>query len=227
MPPTYEQAYAQLGSTYDPQVASVNQQIAGLQPLQDAQQAGLDQAKVNAFRDITNSANQKGVLFSGFTPDQQAQYVGTKYLPAVANLKQTFTNQRTSLLDKINAINAQRSQQATSTVSAAQAAAATNAYHQAQLQLGYARLAQGAGGRAPTQSQIQSAVTNHIIGQFNQYKGGDQKVSNETWANGLNDWIGAGGKATDFWTNFGGYVNRNFANKYAGYQPGFGQRYTR
>lgn len=226
--PTYDQAYAQLGAVYDPQVQSVNTQIAGLQPLQDAQQAGLDQAKVNAFRDITTSANAKGMLFSGFSPDQQAQYVGTKYLPAVANLKQTFANQRTTLLDKINQINAQRSQQASQTVSAAQNAASLAAYRNAQLQLGYARLAQsGARSGQPTAAQMRQAVIGHIQDQFVNLRGKDGKVSNETWAGALNDAAAVGIKPQDFWQQYGQYVNRKYANSYAGYSDGYGQRYTR
>lgn len=179
----YGNAYNSLGSVYDPQVANVNSQvsnldqtntqqqaaidaqIAGLAPQQAAQQASLDQAKVNAFKDITNSANSKGVLFSGVPIDQQSTYVGTKYLPAVANLQTSFNNQktaftntknsqlsayqqqRTGLLGQINTIQAARSREAQGQVAAYQAAqlaaqkdAETQAYRQSQLGLGYARL---------------------------------------------------------------------------------------
>lgn len=207
--PSYQDAYNQLASVYDPQVNSVNSQIAQLQPLQNAQQKGLDQAKINAFRDITNTANQRGMLFSGFSPDQQAQYVGTKYLPAVANLKQSFLNQRTTLLDKINAINAQRSQQATSTVAAAQAAAAQDAYRQAQLQLGYARLARsGSKVSAPTTGQIAAAITQGL----SSVRGRDGYVSPQDYAQALGQWIGAGQKRTDFNKQF-----QNFRNPRNGY----------
>ena len=147
--PTLDQANQSLGATYDPQVQAVQSQIAQLQPQQDAQQASLDQAKVNAFRDITSSANSKGMLFSGFTPDQQARYIGTKYLPAVANLQSTFQNNKNTLLDKINQINAARANQAQNIVSTANTAATNNAYKNAQLNLSYARLASTNANRTP------------------------------------------------------------------------------
>lgn len=221
----YQSAYDQLASAYNPQTDLVNQQIAQLAPQQQAQQAGLDQAKVNAFKDITNQSNSRGVLFSGVPIDQQATYVGTKYLPAVADLNTSFNNQKTTLLGQLNSLNADRSKTAQSNVVSYLQAQSDAAYKQAQLQLGYAKLG-ASGNKAPTQAQLQSAVTQHIIGQFGSAVGADKKVSNETWANGLNDWLSAGGKAADFWANFGQYVNRNYANKYAGYQDGFGGKYT-
>lgn len=138
--PTYDQVYADLGNIYDPQTKLVQSQIDQLQPQQDAQQASLDQAKVNAFKDITNSANAKGMLFSGVPIDQQATYTGTKYLPAVANLKSTFQNSRNTLLGQINRIMAERSLSARDYVTKGQQAANDAAYKQAQLDLGYARL---------------------------------------------------------------------------------------
>lgn len=140
----YNTVYDQLGSTYQPQTDLVNQQIAQLQPQQDAAQASLDQAKVNAFKDITNSANSKGVLFSGVPVDQQATYVGTKYLPAVADLKSTFQNNKNTLLGQLNDINSKRSQQASDTVAASQKQASDDYYKQQQLALSYARLGNSA-----------------------------------------------------------------------------------
>lgn len=122
--PSYQTAYDQTASVYQPQTDLVNSQIADLPNQENATLSSLDQAKANAFKDIGDSANAKGVLFSGFTPDQQAQYVGTKYLPAVAAAKEATTNAKTTLLGKINDINLQRSQVAQGTVSAAQTAAA-------------------------------------------------------------------------------------------------------
>lgn len=148
----YNTVYDQLGSTYQPQTDLVNSQIAQLQPEQDAQQASLDQAKVNAFKDITNSANSKGVLFSGVPIDQQSTYVGTKYLPAVADLKSTFQNNKNTLLGQLNDINAKRSQQASDTVASAAKQASDDAYKQAQLQLSYARLGNSQSNAASSQA---------------------------------------------------------------------------
>jgi len=121
--PTYQQAYDQTSGVYQPQVDLINSQINDLPNQEQATLSSLDQAKVNAFRDITNSSNARGVMFSGVPIDQQAQYVGTKYLPAVAAAKEATTNAKNTLLGKINDINLQRSNQAQSVVNAAQTTA--------------------------------------------------------------------------------------------------------
>lgn len=99
MPPavqSLDQILASLDPAYAPQRTLYQQQQA-LIPGQTAQaRAGLDVAKGNAFRDVNNNANSKGLAFSGIPVGEQTRYVGEKYLPAVANLendaqKQTFT----------------------------------------------------------------------------------------------------------------------------------------
>lgn len=137
--PTYDQVYGSLGGVYDPQTQVVQSEIDQLAPQQQVQQSALDQAKVNAFKDITDQSNARGVLFSGVPINDQAQYVGTKYLPAVANLQSTFQNNKNTLLDKINQINSQRSQQAQGIVSDAQSSAEKTAYDNAKLQISAAK----------------------------------------------------------------------------------------
>lgn len=226
MPSSYWDVYNSLSDIYDPQNSLVQQQIAALPGQFAPQYSALDQAKVNAFKDIDNSANAKGMLFSGFSPDQQAQYVGTKYLPARAALASQQQQQQFSLQDQLNKIMAARATQTQGIIAdqtkaeiEQQKADQDAAYKQAQLNLGYARLsASGGGGRAPTAAQIKSDVANHIVTQFNAYRGRDGKVSNETWANGLNDWTAAGGKVSDFWKAYGSqYVNTKYKRDYAGY----------
>lgn len=207
----YQTVYDQLGATYDPQTQLVQSQIAQLQPQQDAQQASLDQAKVNAFKDISDSANSKGVLFSGFTPDQQAQYIGTKYLPAVANLKTSFNDTKNTLLGQINTINQNRSQQASTSVAKAQAQASTDAYRQAQLDLGYARLGQSASNASNkplTTTQTIGAIHDFLQGQ----KGSDNHVAPSVLASAYKTYLSAGGTDANFWKNFQGYWNPNQGN---------------
>lgn len=182
----YNSVYDSLGSVYDPQTQLVQSQIDQLQPQQDAQQASLDQAKVNAFKDISTSANSKGVLFSGVPIDQQATYVGTKYLPAVADLKTSFNNTKNTLLGQINTINQNRSAQASSTVAKAQAQASTDAYRNAQLALSYAKLGNSAGNSASSaQSKLQAQykVTGKTV---NGVGANGQTVKNTSTTNGYN-----------------------------------------
>lgn len=172
-PGDYQSVYDSLGTQYQPQVDLVNSQIAQLAPQQEAEQASLDQAKVNAFKDITNSANSKGVLFSGVPIDQQSTYVGTKYLPAVANLKTSFNNTKNTLLGQINTLSANRQKQAQDSVSSYQAAQEKKAYQDAQLQLGYARLAKSGSGNSASNDRANLA----------QYESGTYKSGNQ-WYTG-------------------------------------------
>lgn len=183
----YSTAYNQLGSVYDPQTHQVQSQIDQLAPQQQAQQASLDQAKVNAFKDITNSANSKGVLFSGVPIDQRATYVGTKYLPAVADLNTSFNNTKNTLLGQINTIQAARVKDAQNTVTGNQAAQSKADYQNAQLALSYARLNNSQGNTANSDLAKQQAlykVTGKSVNQISPT--GTGTVKNTSTNNGYN-----------------------------------------
>lgn len=72
---------------YDPTRNNIKTQIgqAGEQGAADEQ--ALYGAQNTAFKNIAQMASNKGMLFSGFTPDQQAQYNSTKFMPALAQLR--------------------------------------------------------------------------------------------------------------------------------------------
>lgn len=80
------QEYANLSSVYDPQKALIQQQISALPQQYEGQKSALEQAKINAFRNIGEAAQTRGTFFSGFRPQEMARYTGEKYLPALANL---------------------------------------------------------------------------------------------------------------------------------------------
>lgn len=205
--PTYDEANAQLGSVYDPQTSLIQTQISQLQPQQDAEQASLDQAKVNAFRDIGDSANAKGVLFSGFTPDQQARYIGTKYLPAVADLKTTFQNNKNTLQDKIDQLNVQRSQQAQGIVSDASSAAEKAAYDQQKLAISASKASAGSTA-LPSAAQVKSGIQQGLQSVI----GKDGYVSPQDYAAALQDWLAAGLDRAGFNKQY-----KNFRNPDNGY----------
>ncbi len=194
--PTYQQAFDQTAGVYQPQTNLIQSQIDALPGQEQATLSSLDQAKVNAFRDIGESANAKGVLFSGFTPDQQAQYIGTKYLPAYAEAKTATANAKTSLLSKINDINFQRSQAAQGTVNAAQTAAAK---------------AQAASAKAPKLSavQVKQDDTSALYGQLQKLAGKDGYIAPDAYAEGLKLWQSAGYTAKEYDALFSGLRNPN------------------
>lgn len=222
----YGDVYNSLATQYQPQTDLVNSQIADLPRQQQAVQSSLDQAKVNAFKDITNSANAKGVLFSGVPIDQQSTYVGTKYLPAVANNQTAFQNTKNTLLGQINTLQAGRQKQAQDSVSAYQKAQQDNAYKQAQLDLGYARLnssnsnsAADRAARSKTESQgqiMQQDMAGAAQFLFRR-QGTDQHVNPADWRDAYNRWTSAGYKGSDFLQQFHNYINPNGKNHYVGF----------
>lgn len=211
---TYNQAYNQLGAAYNPQSQLINQQIGQLDPQLTAQTSALDQAKVNAFKDITDQSNAKGVLFSGVPIDQQSTYLGEKYLPALADLKSTYQNSKNSLVGQLNTLNSQRVQQAQGAVSDFAKNQADANYKNAQLQIQYAKLAnsQSAASNKPlTQTQASAAITKNL----SSVKGGDGYVAPQDYAQAFKDWTQAGFSAATF-NNIFGYL-KNPKNGYYGY----------
>lgn len=99
------QILQELNSVYDPQRNSYNQQIGGLDPQLNAEQQGLDAAKTDSFNQITTQANRRGLFYSGVPIQEQAQYTGANYLPAVANLRSRYAQQKFNLQDAIGKIN--------------------------------------------------------------------------------------------------------------------------
>lgn len=74
-------------SIYDPQRQAINQQINQTSSQLPQLEQGLFAAKDRAFKDISQLASNKGMLFSGFAPEQQARYTGEKFLPALTGLR--------------------------------------------------------------------------------------------------------------------------------------------
>lgn len=113
-PRTLDQINASLGSIYDPQVQAAQQQLAALPAQQKADQAGLQAQQQQSFQDILNGARSRGVgiAFGGIPLQEQAQYTATKYLPALADLDNTYAQKTSGLQDAINKINEQRYTQA-------------------------------------------------------------------------------------------------------------------
>lgn len=229
MPPSvqsYDDIYGGLASQYDPQSSLVNTQLADLPRQQAAQQASLDQAKVNAFKDITNQSNSRGVLFSGVPIDQQATYTGTKYLPAVANMTTAFNNQKTGLLGSLNTINANRmttargiQSQQQANLTAYQKAQEDAAYKQAQLNLGYARLG-ASSSRATAAVDPLKEFGTYIDTQFKRAGGqGNSNVTRQQQDAWVNQWLDAKGVSGDqnrqaYWDAINNTYNRS-NNPYA------------
>lgn len=91
---------AEYGKAYDPQQALINADIATNDASGVAQEQGLQAKQGQAFKTIEQGAQKKGMYFSGFSPNEQANYTSDTYLPALAQLQATIAATRGSLLGK-------------------------------------------------------------------------------------------------------------------------------
>jgi len=83
-----DQIMQELESAYAPQKKQYQEQISALPSYYQAQAAGLEQARQNAYQDIVRRANARGVVYSGAPIQEQQVYTGERYLPALAGLRQ-------------------------------------------------------------------------------------------------------------------------------------------
>lgn len=82
----------------------IDQQISQNDAYGQTQIAALDAKKTKGFADIEQNAQNKGMYFSGFSPDQQASYLSDTYLPAVASVQKSILDTRNSLLGQKNSL---------------------------------------------------------------------------------------------------------------------------
>lgn len=99
-----DQIMQELEAAYAPQKKQYQEQISALPSYYQAQTAGLEQARQNAFQDIVRRANARGVVYSGAPIQEQQIYTGERYLPALANLSQQEGTQTFNLRQALNKI---------------------------------------------------------------------------------------------------------------------------
>lgn len=91
---------AEQSKSIAPQLGLIDESIQANDNSGQAQQQGLQAQQKQSFGDIEQAAQNKGMYFSGFSPDQQAKYTSTTYLPALAQLQAAIASTRNSLLGK-------------------------------------------------------------------------------------------------------------------------------
>lgn len=92
-----DQILGELNAVYNPQKDVINSQIGALDPQQQEEQKGLEAAKQDAFGQITQQANRRGLFYSGIPVAEEQKYTGASFLPAVANLRSRYAQQRFNL----------------------------------------------------------------------------------------------------------------------------------
>ena len=99
------QIQSELDTVYAPQRQAVQQRINELPSYYEAQRAGAETARQNAYADITRQANARGVVYSGAPIQEQQRYTGERYLPALAQLSGQEGEQRYGLQQALGQLN--------------------------------------------------------------------------------------------------------------------------
>lgn len=198
-----------------------------------AQVAGLGAQKDQAFSGIVQGAQNKGMYFSGFSPDEEAKYTAGTYLPALAQLQATIAQTRSSLLGKKADLNkgafdvaTQQHENDRKTLNDWNAMTAQQQFQASQADKDRAFQAQqnllkiNADARN-TAAQIASKSTPDVSGVINNVGsflhskiGKDGKVSPATFQQARQQWAAAGGSPDSFAQTFYGYVNTSHVNDY-------------
>jgi len=224
---------AQIGAAYAPQKALIDQSITANDQSGAAQTQGIEAKKTQAFGGIDQTATDRGMAFSGFTPDAEAKYTGSTYLPALPNLQNTIASTRNSLLGKKAGLDTAANTQAFSVhegqVKDAQAwqdaqDAAARAEQQRQEQNAFTanqndlnRRAQAAAaaakpGAQPTAADIKKADGSAIAGSLSHATGKDGYVSPASYAAAKADWVNQGYSSQEFDNAYSNF--RNPKNSY-------------
>lgn len=88
---------AEVSSKSDPQRQIVMRQISDLAPEQQSAETALGAKRDQGFSDIELGARRRGVAYWGAPIAEQQKYLATDYLPALANLKSSYNQRRTTL----------------------------------------------------------------------------------------------------------------------------------
>lgn len=201
MPPAVQNLNDIIGSitaAQAPEQAQIDQNIQDNDTSGTAATAGLGAAKDAAFGKIQQDASNRGELFSGFSPDAQATYTGSTYLPALAKLQQTIEGTKNTLLGQKAALTTQANTQALSTQQDEQKE--LDAYNSQQEQEAQARTLQaeaeaaaakeGALNRSAAASAAQSkaanalgSVTKNKVGGYNFFDANGNPITASAYAN--------------------------------------------
>lgn len=216
-----------------PQTDLIDSSISANDQSGAAQVAGLGAQKDTAFGQIVQGAQNKGMYFSGFTPDEEAKYTAGTYLPALAQLQSTIAQTRASLLGKKADLNKGAFDVATqqhendlktlndwNQMTAQQQFQASQADKDRAFQAQQNLLKINADARN-TAAQIAANAPKDVagiintVGSFLHSKiGKDGKVSPATFQAARQQWAAAGGSPDSFAQTFYGYVNTSHVNDY-------------
>src|SRR5581483_8560514 len=99
-----DQILSELNTAYQPQKDQYSQQIQSVDPAQQAEEQGLQSAKNDAFSQITQNANRAGMFYSGMPIAEEQRYTGSTFLPALANMRSKYAQQKFDLTSALNKV---------------------------------------------------------------------------------------------------------------------------
>lgn len=223
----------ELGRSVQPQKALIDADIKANQTAGDAQIAGLQAQQQQAFGQIEQAASDKGMLFSGFTPNEQAQYTSTTYLPALANLQATIAQTRSALMGKKADLDTNVFNKAFDTREGDvdrkfqwQTAIDDRNFQakQAQLQREFdatesardraAAAANAAAANASNAAAVFDADRKGVSKDLQTVAGSDGYVSPSDWTKLKNQWVGSGYDSKTFNNYFGQFRNTSHLKDY-------------
>lgn len=224
---------AEQTAALQPQFGLIDADITSNTNAGAAQEQGLTATKDKTFKQIGQASQNKGMFFSGFTPNEEADYTASTYLPALAQLQATIAQTRSNLLGKkaelgksafdtafktreedkavVNRWNEMTAQQQ---FQASQAEKDRAFQAQQNLLKIQSDERQGAANRSASSkaSAGPSAASNAAAG-LRAYVGDDGYVSPGTYASVKAQWVGSGdGTAAQFDKQFAGFKNPNNKN---------------
>lgn len=230
---TLDQLMAENAAAYNPQRQALRDQINSSSARLGEQEQGLNAAQTNAFGQINQAASNKGMFFSGFTPDQQAKYTAEKYLPALANLRAANEGTIGKLNEGIMGLDSEQRKAAMQTQEgdlqrlydynkeqerrAWEAEQARIAYEREMqkmresAKLSASRGGGGGGGAVPANFAKSRGETQSFL---DKYKGRDGYVSPKTYADARRAWTSKGQDPTLFDDMFAGWANPSHYKDY-------------
>lgn len=224
-----QQRQQQLAQVYDPQEQFIQQQKAALPGQFAGQRSALEQAKVNAFRDISQTANRRGMFFSGFQPAEQARYLGEQFLPGMQDVAARQETARLGLLEQLIGLRGQRAGEMTKFQEQLRQENLQRQRDQEAFQqkASFQRSAGGGGGggggstRTTSQPSQTATVLNNfaksrgaITTRLESVKGGDGYISPGDFQAARRAALQMGWSADLFNRNFSRYINPSHAQDY-------------
>lgn len=99
-----EQILQELDATYQPQKDQYNKSISAVDPTLQAEEQGLQAAKTDAFGQIDQQANRRGMFYSGMPIAEEQRYTGQSFLPSIANMRAKYAQQKFDLTNALHKI---------------------------------------------------------------------------------------------------------------------------